>query len=114
MAEDEIRKLENIVNEEKQKLHYLETEKTTIENKFETKRQEIKTSTDRALSMPSTGPLIMALLRQSAELESRYRQEKSMVEDQITNLKRTLYTKEGQLQLLKNNKHINSWSSTFK
>jgi uncharacterized protein YeeX (DUF496 family) len=61
-----------------------------------------------------SGPLQLALLRESIELEARWSREKEQIERQISNLERKLQLKENQLQLVKNNREYNFWSSTFK
>jgi hypothetical protein len=114
MSQQEISQLENEINNEKQLLLLLEQEKSALENQCETKRREIRTASDRALQTPSSGPLMMALIRQSLEVERRFTQEKSDLDRQITAMRRKIEIKEQNLALKKTEGSRNFWSCTFK
>jgi hypothetical protein len=113
--EQEISRVENLLNTEKEYLLRKENEKQRLQSEFEMKKREIQNSTDRVVTMPHSGPLVMGLLRQSVNLESTYTQKKLIVETEINNIKKNISVKEQQLQQLKQNSMtFNSWSSSFK
>ena len=113
MSQRDILRLENLINNEKQTLLMLEQEKLSLMNKTETKKREIVAAGTRAASLPNSGPLLMALIRESMELESTFLREKSDLEQKISNQKRIIEMKERELNQMK---HLqpNMWSTSFK
>jgi hypothetical protein len=114
MSQQEISSLENDINVEKVTLLHLEQEKSRIQMQFNSKKQELLHASERALQSPSSGPLQLVLLREAVEVEAKFQQENSQVENQIQNVKRNLTTKERQLATIRNVREQNRWSTTFK
>jgi hypothetical protein len=113
MSQTDIARLENLINNEKQSLNSMEQEKLALINRTETKKREILTANDRALQLPNSGPLILALFRESIELESVFLREKMALEQKISNQKRIIETRERELVQLKHSPQ-NIWSPSFK
>jgi hypothetical protein len=115
MSQD-IARFENLLNNEKQLLIAKEQEKVLLVNKNETKQREIQTSNERALTMPNSEPLLLALLHQSINVQDAFIREKTELEREITEMKTRIASKEQQLIRMKNQQlqKPNTWSSTFK
>jgi hypothetical protein len=113
MSQQDISILQNLINNEKQSLELLERQKSAMINNNEAKKRELVTASERALRMPNSAPLHMALFHRSIEVESIFLQEISALEQQITNLKRNIQLKERELLALQNRPQ-QMWSSSFK
>jgi hypothetical protein len=114
MTQQEISIVENLINNDKQTLLLLERQKSTMQNQLEIKKRELIDASERALLFPHSGPILLALVRQSNELEAKFIQEKMTLETQISNTKRSIEAKEQNLRELKSQRNNVYWSSTFK
>jgi hypothetical protein len=114
MSQTEISRLENLINKEKESLELLLREKSSLINNQETKKKQLVESSRRASTMPHSGPMMMALIRQASELESVFLREKLDLEAQITTLKRKIELKERELFEVKHCQQQRMWSSSFK
>jgi hypothetical protein len=114
MSQQAISRFENEINNDKQTLSHLEQQKSMILREFTTKKQELITASERAVNMPTPGPLMMSLIRQSVEIEQKFLQDESRLENDISNVKRNIERKQQQLDQLKRNFQANVWSPTFK
>ncbi len=115
MSQD-IAQFENLLNNEKQLLIAKEQEKSLLVNENQRKQREIQTANERALSMPNSGPLIIALLHQSINVQDAFMRDKMELERLITEMKRSIASKEQQLIQMKSQQQqgSNTWSCTFK
>jgi hypothetical protein len=113
MSQTDISRLENLINNEKRSLQMLQQEKLSMVITQETKRRELLNSSNRALTMPNSGPVLTAILQRSIELESIFQNEKLTLEQQIANLDRNIEAKERELVVLKNRQQF-LWSTSFK
>jgi hypothetical protein len=114
MSQQQIITLENLLNNEKQLLYAKQQEKISLDLTHDAKRRQIQNSIDRASTMPASGPLLLALARESIALETAIKNENSILQRELTILSTNIERKEQQLQQFKNEPRSNTWSSTFK